>query len=348
MKTSINILNSERSEFYWSKIAVSSKYNIVLHCVYDPVNHFEEEYGFLNNPLFNENTLIILWHPIEEGPWWNQEWIGKLNAIVESAPYKLVYLTGCSHQLDLHKVIDLKFDVKFLPVFDCRSIDIWQTKLPFDANKNKKYTFINAKDTQHRRYVLGQLIENNLLDQGNVSYQCFEGLIDVTVKMGISHLEELLPSMDLCLPYLPIKIDDSNISTKLPRDVFMSCYINIVGETRFPNVMPYKTNFVTEKTFNAIANNQMFIVVGHAGSLELLKFLGYKTFDSIIDESYDTIQDNSKRLKAVTKEIIRYLSKPIEQIHEDYLKVRDIIEYNRDLLFSQSLESRIQSLIDQY
>jgi hypothetical protein len=344
--SSINVLNSQKSEFNWSNVKIDCEHNIVLHCVYDPVNHFEDEFNFLLDKQYRSDTLIILWHAVEEGPWYDTVWIEKLNKIIKTAPYKLIYLTGCSHRLTLLENLKIEFDVKFFPIFDIRSKDIWRTGLVFDPIKTKKFIFLNAKDGQHKRYVLGKLIQNNLLDSGHVSYQCSEGLLDTNQSIGINRFHDYISTMEYCNPYIPIRIDNSNISTKLPRNIFEQSYVNVVSETRFPNVMKYKTNFVTEKTFNAIANNQIFIIVGHAGSLDLLKSLGYKTFDCIIDETYDNVYNNSQRLQRVSNTIINYLKKPINEIQEDYIKIKDIIEHNRNLLYLQSLESRLQSFIN--
>jgi hypothetical protein len=91
----------------------------------------------------------------------------------------------------------------------------------------------------------------------------------------------------------------------------------------------------------------MFIIVGQAGSLDLLHSLGYQTFSSIIDESYDNILDNDQRLVIVTEEILQFISRPIESIRKDYIKVKDIIDHNRDLLYKQTLDNRLQNLLDQ-
>jgi hypothetical protein len=121
-----------------------------------------------------------------------------------------------------------------------------------------------------------------------------------------------------------------------------------VGETHFVN-LPRDSNasFVTEKTFNAIINNQMFIIVGHAGSLELLRHLGYRTFNGVIDESYDSVLDNNRRLEMVSKEIVRFLSRPLDEIQQDYVQVQAAIQHNRDLLYSQNLQTRLQQLVSQ-
>lgn len=346
MMSSINILNSQKSEFNWSNIKINCKRNIVLHCVYDPVNHFDDEFNFLLDKQYGSDTLIILWQAVEEGPWYDTVWIEKLNKIIKTAPYKLIYLTGCSHKLTLSDNLKIGFDVKFFPIFDIRSKDIWQTDLAFNPNKTKKFIFLNAKDGHHKRYVLGKLIQNNLLNSGHVSYQCSEGLINTNQSIGINNFIDYISTMEYCNPHIPIRIDNSNISTKLARNIFEQSYVNVVSETRFPNVMKYKTNFVTEKTFNAIANNQIFIIVGHAGSLELLKSLGYKTFDCIVDETYDSVYNNGQRLQTVSNTIIDYLKKPIDKIENDYVKVKEIIEHNRNLLFTQDLEIRLQSFIN--
>ena len=351
MNSSIKVLNPKFSEFNWSTVKVNSKYNILLHCVNDPVNNFEEEFAFLSDAGLDSSTLVILWHAVELGPW-NQSWIDKLNNIVKSANYKLVYVTGCSHKLNLHDFFDIKFDLQFLPVFDVRSRNMWHRNYggpnPIHVDKNKKYMCNNAKDEWHRRFMLGNLIQNDLIDAGVVSYQCSEGV-------NTFDLPSIQNTLDVCMPYIPIRLANrpggnqeiKNIAVLLSRNQFLNSYINLVGETFFNN-RQYNTSFVTENTFNAIANNQMFIIVGQAGSLDLVRSLGYQTFSSIIDESYDTILDNEQRLAMVTKEILRFISRPIDKVREDYIKVKDIIEHNRDLLYKQTLDNRLQTLLDQY
>jgi hypothetical protein len=349
MNSSIKVLNPKFSEFNWSTVKVNSKYNILLHCVNDPVNNFEEEFAFLSDAGLDSSTLVILWHAVEIGPW-NQSWIDKLNNIVNSANYKLVYVTGCSHKLNLSDIFDIKFDIRFLPVFDIRSKDIWlnyRGPRSVSVDKDKKYMCINAKDEWHRRFMLGNLIRNDLIDAGVVSYQCSEGV-------NTFDLPTVQDILDTCLPYIPMKLANRfrcetemrNFAGFLDRDLFLNSYVNLVGETIFSN-RNYNTSFVTEKTFNAIANNQMFIIVGQAGSLDLLHSLGYQTFSSIIDESYDNILDNDQRLVIVTEEILRFISRPIESIRKDYIKVKDIIDHNRDLLYKQTLDNRLQNLLDQ-
>jgi hypothetical protein len=285
--------------------------------------------------------------------------MAELDRIVSQAPYKLVYLTGVSHKPNVGEIYPHCFDLRFLPVFDCRSAMIWNVHYntrgpqPVTIDKSHKFMCLNAKDLAHRRYIYGQLIKNNLVKDGIVSYQCygdqhtFIDEFDEGRGFTVKQLQDAKDMFDLCLPHMPLKIDDSDFSGSLPRELYLNSYVNIVSETNFINIQNgYNISFVTEKTFNAIANNQMFIIVGHAGSLDLLKSLGYKTFDSVIDESYDNILCNGDRLDAVSAEIIRFLSRSHSEIQNDYAKVQDIILHNRNLLYSQNLETRLQSLVD--
>ena len=89
-----------------------------------------------------------------------------------------------------------------------------------------------------------------------------------------------------------------------------------------------------------------FILVGCAHNLKYLRGYGFKTFSDFWDESYDTIVNNGNRLEAVTCEIVRFLSRPHKDIQDDYAKVQDIIVHNRNLLYSQKLETRLQSIVD--
>lgn len=346
-----------RSEFDFAQIKINTDYNIIVHCVWDPFNHFDTEFEFLNDPGLGADTLIILWHAVEQG-FFHPVWMKKLDKIIEDKPYKLVYLTGCSHKLNVHSLFPHNFDLRFFPIFDVRSAHIWDVNKirgpqPINTNKSTKYMYINAKHTDHRKYILGMLFDNKLVQDGVVTYQCYGDSASQGPQFELvraftqAQLNECSRLYSLCDPHIPIKIDNSDFSGNFPRKYYLDCYLNIVGETHFVNV-PYgfNTNFVSEKTFNAIANNQMFIIVGQADSLDLLKSLGYKTFDGIIDETYDTIGHNGDRLKALTTTITHYLSKPIETIREDYIKVQDVIKHNRDLLFSQNLEARLQALID--
>lgn len=59
--------------------------------------------------------------------------------------------------------------------------------------------------------------------------------------------------------------------------------------------------FLTEKTYKCIKFGQPFVIIGTPGSLDQLRRAGYRTFDSVIDPSYDRISDASARYLAIRR-----------------------------------------------
>ena len=59
-----------------------------------------------------------------------------------------------------------------------------------------------------------------------------------------------------------------------------------------------------------------------------MRSVGYKTFGDFIDESYDEIQDHEKRLDALNEEVKRLCSLSLDELHNQYVKMKDILDSN--------------------
>lgn len=59
--------------------------------------------------------------------------------------------------------------------------------------------------------------------------------------------------------------------------------------------------YVSEKTFKPISLGHPFVIFGSTGTLDYLHRVGFKTFDHIIDESYDLVADPIMRLDKIVK-----------------------------------------------
>jgi hypothetical protein len=85
---------------------------------------------------------------------------------------------------------------------------------------------------------------------------------------------------------------------------------------------------LTEKTFKAIALEMPFVLMAPAGSLEYLRHYGFRTFASVLDESYDEETDDIRRVERVTgllKELDQLSAVERQQIHRHCLNT---VEYN--------------------
>jgi hypothetical protein len=89
-------------------------------------------------------------------------------------------------------------------------------------------------------------------------------------------------------------------------DLYRLSNIHLVFETHFDADQSDGT-FLTEKTYKAIKYGQPFVIVGPVGSLKQLRHDGYCTFDDIIDNTYDQIEDNTKRWISVKNTIAQLL-----------------------------------------
>ena len=101
------------------------------------------------------------------------------------------------------------------------------------------------------------------------------------------------------LAYTPYLTDNLNNAERNNQSVTVEkhhadSYCNIVFETHFDADQSGGT-FLTEKTFKPIKHGQLFFIAGPAGSLQTLRDLGYRVFDSILDNSYDLETDNTQR-----------------------------------------------------
>jgi hypothetical protein len=112
---------------------------------------------------------------------------------------------------------------------------------------------------------------------------------------------------------------------------YESTDIEVVLETLFDDSRLH----LTEKSLRPIACGQPFILAATHGSLEYLKSYGFKTFDSIWDESYDKITDPKDRMLAII-ETLKTIAQWDQDTRQKYLQqAQEICNYNKLRFFSQ-------------
>jgi hypothetical protein len=72
-----------------------------------------------------------------------------------------------------------------------------------------------------------------------------------------------------------------------------------------------------------------------AGSLQYLRQYGFQTFEGLLDESYDTIQNPRERLQAVIKEMSRISALPSQKKIQLWQDLNQIAEQNKHYFFNQ-------------
>jgi hypothetical protein len=117
--------------------------------------------------------------------------------------------------------------------------------------------------------------------------------------------------------------------------------IEVVLETLFDDSRWH----LTEKALRPIACGRPFILAATAGSLEYMRSYGFKTFDGLINEEYDTIQDPAERLQKICNEMKRIAQLPLDQKQQLWQDLYAISDYNKKLFFSKEWQ---QTIFDEF
>lgn len=112
-----------------------------------------------------------------------------------------------------------------------------------------------------------------------------------------------------------------HLSQVIPTQVYNDTAYSIVAETDHDNTL----SFYSEKTAKVMIARRLFVAFSGYKFLHNLRQLGFQTFDSVIDESYDLIQNDRDRYTAAFEQVRRLCQLPQEQVLET---VRPVLEHN--------------------
>lgn len=211
--------------------------------------------------------------------------------------------------------------------------------------RGKKFTFMNFSPRAHRVIVMLDLDREGELKNGYVSLpsldnksivfpepssgaRAFPTLLQ-EYEAGIEPLRQKLPLL------LDSKIDEKSSALTnrlLPANIFGDSYFSITAETDYAAEPAYARRF-TEKTLQCFLRMHPFVLIGDAGTLGLLKNLGFATFEPFIDETYDTITDPEERMRALLEEIRRLNRLSDDDWRDMRREMIPILHHNAELLF---------------
>ncbi len=141
--------------------------------------------------------------------------------------------------------------------------------------------------------------------------------------------QELMPRWDTVSA-------DSSASATYDVDHYQRCAVDVVLETLFDDSRLH----LTEKVLRPIACGKPFVLAATAGSLQYLRDYGFRTFDSIWDESYDSIKDPVERLSAIAETMRNIDQKKL------WKHAQEICDHNRQHFFSEEFAGKLaQELI---
>jgi hypothetical protein len=195
--------------------------------------------------------------------------------------------------------------------------------------KPKYFDALLGSPKPHRDFIANSVKANNLDDKFIMTYggqwndDSFYAKDYFIYEPGTEIIENLIGTMNWVKYYNK----KCHLSQIIPTEVYNNTAYSIVAETDFDNTL----SFYSEKTVKPIIYKRLFVAFSGYKFLYNLHKLGFKTFDGIIDESYDLIIDDDKRLAAAFEQVKYLCSTPQEQILN---QVHDILEHNYNIMMS--------------
>jgi hypothetical protein len=220
-------------------------------------------------------------------------------------------------------------------------------------SRSRAYTGLCRIDKLWRKVFMSELWADGLHTKGYFSYtQHLLGSEDNYYDCALrnDYLEQKQNQVDQFIAAGPFRVDKldtdahNNYAANMT-DLYEDSYFNIVLETMI-DVDNSGGQFLTEKTFKPIFNNQFFVAVSSSHHMAHLRELGYKTFERVIDEHYDTIKNNQERFEAVLALTKSLCARPLTELHQIYQQLQPEIAHNHQV-FVAGMRHRLQAVVDQ-
>jgi hypothetical protein len=186
---------------------------------------------------------------------------------------------------------------------------------------------------EYRLLFADLIIEHNLAASSNIKFNPQD--VDGHYLNHQFKNPRFRPTHDLT--QLPINDYGATASADYSSKDYQTAWFDVVLETLFDDSRQH----LTEKILRPIACGKPFILVGTAGCLKYLHSYGFKTFDGIIDESYDSVIDPVERMKQIIQCMSDIQSWSQQRKQQAQLEIQKITAHNRDRFFSQEFVDQV-------
>jgi len=203
-------------------------------------------------------------------------------------------------------------------------------------NDKKDFLLLARHWKQHRIFLLNKIhrlnLENSLVSWESTYYN--QKMIDL-----VKEHDDNPVFFDMLKTSRYVDVDDL-VSVwgygAENKEIYINTYLSIVTESIFfQEDDSFPSGYISEKIWKPIGHCQPFILAGPSNSLKYLRDrYGFKTFHPYIDESYDEIEDEIERIKAIENEMEKFSNKTKEEKIKFLEDVKDICFYNLDLFLS--------------
>jgi hypothetical protein len=218
--------------------------------------------------------------------------------------------------------------------------------------QQKQFLVYNRAWAGTREY---RLKFTELLQKNNLANDCQTSFNSVDPDHNIHYTDHVFKNSNfkstIDASALPTTSASSSSSADFSIDDYANTKFEVVLETLFDDSRIQ----LTEKILRPIACGHPFLLASTPGSLEYLRSYGFKTFNGIINERYDSEQDPVKRLNLIIDSMKSINNWSVAEQETNWIKIKEITEYNKRHFFSNAffklvideLKSNLKSAFDE-
>jgi hypothetical protein len=206
--------------------------------------------------------------------------------------------------------------------------------------RSQQYTVLSRVHKWWRATVVSELQHLGLINNSYMSYNTEvshgDQFTDNPIRVRALNIIDRVNQFVERGPYRADNMTEKehNSHWMLVTEHFDNAYCNLVLETLYDAEQSLGA-FISEKIFKPIRHAQPFIVFGTPHTLKLLNDLGYRTFDKLLDNSYDNEFDNTQRFVKTLK-TVEQLHKT--DLHDFYIAAKDDMLHNQELFLSSKYD----------
>ena len=139
----------------------------------------------------------------------------------------------------------------------------------------------------------------------------------------------------------------TTLSVLLPWKIYNDSWFSIVADTEWDYRPDRRFPEVNEKILKPLLGKRLFVYFGPCYGLRRLKSIGFKTFDSVLDESYDSCTDDQTRWQQAWHQVESLAQQDPMVIYE---KILPVLEHNQRLMlhtnWRQNLVEQVRCIAD--
>lgn len=231
---------------------------------------------------------------------------------------KILLISGGDQDSSMHYLQHEHFLIRVLDYEENQREVSRMPEIYSKTEKPYKFLFLNGRARPHRKYLYERLRQAGLLDSALWTFLDGRGTSNRQISL-VEDGQELMRT-NTPIQYLPKyyevdKFQDTHPATPeyahqyikfelfrnlwgeiyLRAEPYVDTYFSLVTETVFEEPLTFRT----EKIAKPLAMGHPWICASGPGFYRDLRNLGFRTFDPIIDESFDSIVDHRSRMERI-------------------------------------------------